>query len=184
MIKDEKITVELCQKQDRNAWNIVYNEYSGNILSAIMRYIPDRENAYDILHDSFIKIFSSFNSFEWRGNGSLKAWMTKIAVNMSLEYLRKYDIINDSADIETLPEEDFIDEDDELQEISEDLLMNFIQQLPAGYRTVFNLYAIEEKSHKEIAEELGISEQTSASQYHRAKARLIQQIKEFIKKQK
>lgn len=184
MNKDEQILVELCRKNDRAAWNTVYNMYAGNLLTSIMRYIPDRDRAYDILHDTFIKIFSSFEKFSWRGEGSLKAWMTRIAVNMSLETLRKNDIINDSADIETLPENDFIDDDDDLKELEPETLMNFIQELPAGYRAVFNLYVFEEKSHKEIAGILGITEQTSASQYHRAKSKLAKQIKEYMEKLK
>lgn len=184
MNNDEQILVELCRKKDRAAWNTVYNMYAGNLLTAIMRYIPDKERAYDILHDAFIKIFSSFEMFNWKGEGSLKAWMTRIAINMSLESLRKYDIINDSADIESMPENDFIDDDDNMEGLDPEVLMKFIQELPAGYRAVFNLYVFEEKSHKEIAEQLGITEQTSASQYHRAKSKLAKQIKEYIAKLK
>lgn len=184
MIKDEKIIVGQCREKDRKAWNTVYNEYAGSLLATIMRYIPDRDCAHDILHDSFIKIFSSIGTFEWKGQGSLKAWMTRIAINMSLEHIRKHDIISESTDIETIREDDIIDDDEEIDGIPGEKLMEFIRQLPAGYRAVFNLYAIEEKSHKEIAEELGISEQTSASQYHRAKARLARQIKEYLKDKK
>lgn len=184
MTVDEKIIVEKCLRNDKAAWNTVYRMYAGNMLTAILRYIPDREKAHDILHDSFIKIFSSIKMFTWRGEGSLKAWMTRIAINMALESMRKYDIINDSADIETLPEDDFIDDDENLNMVAADKILEFVQQLPAGYRAVFNLYVFEEKSHKEIAAQLGISEQTSASQYHRAKSRLAKQIKDYISKQK
>lgn len=184
MKMDEKIIVENCQKGDRQAWNAVYKKYAGSLLTAALRYIPDKERAYDILHDAFIKIFSSIDSFSWRGEGSLKAWMTRIVINLALESLRKYDIINDSSDIETLPEDDFIDDDEEVERVPNEKLMEFIGELPDGYRTVFNLFVFEEKSHKEIAAMLGISEQTSASQYHRARANLAKKINEYLKKQK
>lgn len=185
MKSDEQILVEKCRNGDRQSWNILYNMYAGYLLSVCMRYIPDRDRAYDILHDSFIKIFSSIEMFEWRGEGSLKAWMTRIVINLALESLRKHDIINESADIETIHENDFLEEnEDDIDKIDSDTLMGFIAELPDGYRTVFNLYVFEEKSHKEIASILGITEQTSASQYHRAKARLLKRIKEYINKKK
>lgn len=182
---DEEILIEKCRHGDRQSWNTLYNIYAGYLLAVCMRYIPDRERACDILHDSFIKIFSSIEKFKWRGEGSPKAWMTRIVINLALESLRKHDIINESADLDAISENDFIeDNEDDIDKIDADTLMNFIKELPDGYRTVFNLYVFEEKSHKEIASILGITEQTSASQYHRAKARILKRIKEYTNKKK
>ena len=148
-------------------------------LSALCsRYIPDDEDIKDVLQESFIKIFTSLNSFTYRGEGSLKAWMARITLDetikfvrrknrLALSYIEDADMdIADSGSIET-------------EDIPTETLYQFIRELPEGYRTVFNLYVIDNKSHKEIASLLGIKENTSASQLHKAKAMLVQKIKQY-----
>jgi len=111
------------------------------------------------------------------GEGSLKAWLTKVMMNESLKYLRKnaklneisYDEMPDVAD----------DEESDISDISASVLMELVRKLPDGYRTVLNLYVFEDKSHKEIASILNISEHTSSSQYFRAKKLLTTMIKEY-----
>ena len=140
----------------------------------------DRDTAQDLLHDGFLKIFDSFDKFTWRGEGSLRAWMERVMVNTALQYLRKNDVINQSAPLEELPEEYEEPDASDVEAIPQKVLMQFIEELPAGYRTVFNLYTFEDKSHKEIAQELGINEKSSASQLFRAKSVLAKRVKEWI----
>ena len=144
-----------------------------------MRYTGDRDTAQDLLHDGFIKIFSSFDKFTWRGEGSLRAWMERVMVNTALQYLRKSDVISQSTPLEEVPE-DYEEPDASAVEMIPQAVMRFIEELPAGYRTVFNLYTFEEKSHKEIAQLLGINEKSSASQLFRAKSVLAKRVKEWI----
>ena len=143
-------------------------------------YTGDRDTAQDLLHDGFIKIFSSFDKFTWRGEGSLRAWMERVMVNTALQYLRKSDVISQSTPLEEVPEDYEEPDASAVEMIPQAVLMRFIEELPAGYRTVFNLYTFEEKSHKEIAQLLGINEKSSASQLFRAKSVLAKRVKEWI----
>ena len=145
-----------------------------------LRYTGDRDTAQDLLHDGFIKIFSSFDKFTWRGEGSLRAWMERVMVNTALQYLRKSDVISQSTPLEEVPEDYEEPDASAVEMIPQAVLMRFIEELPAGYRTVFNLYTFEEKSHKEIAQLLGINEKSSASQLFRAKSVLAKRVKEWI----
>ena len=133
------------------------------------------------LHDGFLNIFRSFSQFTYKGEGSLKAWLTRIMVNEALGYLRKKASTNQEVIVEELP--DVIDGDeDDFEQIPQSVLMQFIKELPDGYRTVFNLYVLEEKGHKEIAEMLGITEHTSSSQLYRAKTLLMKKINDYRKR--
>lgn len=149
-------------------------------LRHLVRYTGDRDTAQDLLHDGFIKIFSSFDKFTWRGEGSLRAWMERVMVNTALQYLRKSDVISQSTPLEEVPEDYEEPDASAVEMIPQAVLMRFIEELPAGYRTVFNLYTFEEKSHKEIAQLLGINEKSSASQLFRAKSVLAKRVKEWI----
>ena len=145
-----------------------------------LRYTGDRDTAQDLLHDGFIKIFSSFDKFTWRGEGSLRAWMERVMVNTALQYLRKSDAISQSTPLEEVPEDYEEPDASAVEMIPQAVLMRFIEELPAGYRTVFNLYKKKKKSHKEIAQLLGINEKSSASQLFRAKSVLAKRVKEWI----
>lgn len=178
-IFSEKDLSDLLKTGDKRGWKAVYETYSGSFFAICLRYTADQETAEDILHDSFLKIFDSAGRFTWMGEGSLKAWMTRIVINCCLEYLRKkknFDDINDLENSELVAEEDIYDR---TEEIPPEEIFKFIAELPEGYRTIFNLFAIEGKSHKEIAEMLGISELTSASQYHRARTKLMKKIQSY-----
>ena len=140
-------------------------------------YISDEETLKDVVQESFIKIFTGIGEFTYRGKGSLKAWATKIAVNEALMQLRK-----DKQFIYSLQEAEIgnsPDEDPDTEGLGMETLLFFIRKLPPGYRAVFNLYVIEEKSHKEIAEILQIQPNTSASQFLRAKRMLAEMIREY-----
>lgn len=171
---------ELCRQKNNLARKQLYELYAGQMMAICCRYISDREMARDLLHDGFLKIFNSFDKFTYRGEGSLKAWISRIMVNICLENLRKNDIMNQYVSIEDASPvmEDTKEED--IEQIPQEVLMKFINELSTGYRTVFNLYTFEEKSHKEIAALLGINEKSSASQLFRAKAVLAKKIKDYM----
>lgn len=172
-----------CRQKDNIARKELYELYAGQMLAICLRYVGDREVAQDLLHDGFLKIFDSFDKFSYRGEGSLKAWLSRIMVNMSLEYLRKNDILHQTLTIEEIPDTICETEEGDWEHIPQSMLMKFINELPTGYRTVFNLYTFEDKSHKEIANELGINEKSSASQLFRAKAVLAKRIKEYMNRE-
>ena len=144
---------EQCRLGNNRARKELYEQYAGRMLGICLRYTGDRDTAQDLLHDGFLKIFDSFDKFTWRGEGSLRAWMERVMVNTVLQYLRKNDVINQSTPLEELPEEYEEPDASDVEAIPQNVLMQFIEELPAGYRTVFNLYTFEDKSHKEIAQE-------------------------------
>jgi len=155
----------------------LYERYVGYLTAVCSRYVVDRDVVKDILQEAFIKIFNGLDSFEYRGEGSIKAWATRIVVNDSLKSLK--------ASSKLVFTDQFPDELDEdmpsLPNISASAIQEMIKALPDGYRTVFNLYVFEKKSHKEIASMLGIKEDSSASQFFRARAQLAKNVKAYIK---
>lgn len=158
---------------DRRAQKELYELYSRKMMGVCLRYVNDRETARDLLQDGFVKIFTSIGSFS--GLGSFEGWMRKIFVNCALEYLRKSDVLREATDLDNTAE--LVNSDSSaISDISAAELMRMVQELPAGFRTVFNLFAIEGYSHKEIAEMLDITDSTSRSQYTRAKHLLQKKI--------
>lgn len=178
---EEQVLAERCRQGDNIARKKLYEHYAGRMFSVCLRYITDREVAQDLLHDGFLKIFDSFDKFTWRGEGSLRAWMERVMVNTVLQYLRKNDVMNQATALENVPQVYEEPDASSIDVIPQKVLMRFINELPTGYRTVFNLYVFEEKSHKEIAQLLGINEKSSASQLVRAKAALATKIREWMK---
>ncbi|NDW11603.1 sigma-70 family RNA polymerase sigma factor [Bacteroides sp. 214] len=172
---------ELCRQGNNRARKELYEQYSGRLFGICLRYAKDREVAKDLLHDGFLKIFHSFDKFTWRGDGSLRAWLERVMVNEALQFLRKNDVLSIATEIENIGEGYEDPTESEVELIPQHVLMRFISELPEGYRTVFNLYMFEEKSHKEIATLLDINEKSSSSQLHRAKATLAKRIKEYTK---
>ena len=112
----------------------------------------------------------------------MRAWMERVMINVALQQLRKNDVMSQYSALEDAPEVYEEPDPDSVESIPQEVLMGFIRDLPAGYRTVFNLYIFEEKSHKEIAGLLGINEKSSASQLTRAKAALATKVREWLKK--
>ena len=150
------------------------------------RYTGDDDTAQDLLHDGFLKIFNSIHSFRYRGEGSLRAWMSKIFTNTCLEFLRKHNknlaverVFDDEKYEYALLDDTERNEDEDLSLVPDETLAGFIAELPEGYRTVFNLYVVEDVPHKEIAQLLGINESSSRSQLSRAKNILSEKIKKY-----
>lgn len=163
---------------DNTATEWIYRKHVRYLSALCSRYIAEDEDIKDVLQESFIKIFTSLDSFKYRGEGALKAWMAKITLNETLKFVRN----NSRLPIDSIDDKDMniADGDSmETEDIPTDVLHQFIRELPDGYRTVFNLYVIDDKSHKEIAQLLGIKENTSASQLHKAKSMLAQKIKHY-----
>jgi len=181
---EEKELAERCRLGENAARKELYELFAGRMLGICLRYTGNRETARDLMHDGFLKIFNSFDKFSYRGQGSLRAWMERIMINTVLQYLRKNDVMNQVSALENIPEVYEEPESSSIDTIPQKVLMQFINELPAGYRTVFNLYIFEEMSHKEIARLLGINEKSSASQLARAKASLATKVREWIKTNK
>lgn len=163
---------------DNTATEWIYRRHVRYLSALCSRYITEDEDIKDVLQESFIKIFTFLDSFKYHGEGSLKAWMAKITLNETLKFVRN----NSRLPIDSIDDKDMniADVDSmETEDIPTDVLHLLIRELPDGYRTVFNLYVIDDKSHKEIAQLLGIKENTSASQLHKAKSMLAQKIKYY-----
>ena len=174
---DEKSLINRLKKKDKKAQKTLYDKYSSLFYAICVRYATNYEEAGDIAQEGFIKIFSNINQYS--GTGSFEGWMKRIIVNNAINYYHKfykyryhYDV-SESINIES--DDKFYNE----SEFSYDELLEIIKELPVGYRTVFNLYAIEGYKHKEIAIMLKISENTSKSQYHRAKRILQKKLTEI-----
>lgn len=168
--------LERCKKGDKEAFGQLYTTYSKRMIRVIRHYIPDFDTAQDILHDGFLIVFSSINQL--RNAEKLEYWMGAIMKNLALQYLKEHDIIYLRADDYDAPDIPEFEESITMEEL--DIMIN---QLPMGYRKVFKLAVLENKSHKEIAKLLGISEQTSGSQLFHARDLLRKMILNFkIKK--
>ena len=140
-----------------------------------LRYLPQTDDAKDVVHDSFLKVFSHIREFNYRGAGSLRAWVLKIVANEAVNMLRKSERFSFVDDI---PDEPDVEPPD-LDEVPPEEINRMIGLLPSGYRTVFNLFVFEQMSHKQIAEMLGIKENSSASQFLRAKKMLKKLINDY-----
>lgn len=178
-LREEEL-VRRAQRQDAASQKAIYEANVQYLAAVCRRYIKDEDEVKDILQDSFITIFSRIGRFEWRGPGSLKAWMKQILVNKALMSLRsrlRHLTVSLEDEAGEVADEEVPDTDG----IPLGKLQEMIRSLPDGYRTVFNLYAIEARSHKEIAAMLGISEGASFSQYSRAKSKLAKMIENYRK---
>ena len=170
--------VEACKKGSRKARAKLYKTYAPVLLGICLRYAKNKSEAEDILHEGFIKIYTKIHQ---TGKGSFEAWMKMVVKNEALQYLRKQVSLNKRHErYEKDSEGENIEDDNlSLKDISANQILEMIQELPSGYRLIFNLYVFEEKSHREIAEIMNISEGTSKSQFSRAKKQLQKRITEF-----
>ncbi len=179
----EQELVEGCRRGDDAARRQLYERYAGKMMAICMRYIGNREEAEDLLHDGYIKLYGSFDKFEWQGEGTLPAWMARVMANLALQRLRKNDVMSQSIELENTAElRDDVDRPDEgpdIETIPKKVLMQFIEELPPGYRAVFNMHVFEGKNHIEIGKELGINNKSSASQLVRARAILKERVNEW-----
>lgn len=168
--KDEALLVKLCRRGDAAAQQRLFGHYADRMMLRCLRYLPDPEDAREAMMDGFLAFFTNIAGFEYKGEGSVQAWLGRIMVNQCLMRLRKtgnlsYGISEAGED---LP--DYAEAADARLNAKE--IMNMIHGLPEGCRMVFNLFVFEQMSHTEVAALLGVSESTSKSQLHRARALL------------
>jgi len=179
MIDDEKL-IKGCKANKSRAQRQLYEKYAPKMYVVCLRYSNSKEEAEDVMHDAFLKIYSAISKF--RGDGVLEAWMRRIMVNTALSQLKK------NAKFQTVNIDDYpiIQEEDsqKIDAVSPEKLIEEIQKLPTGYRSVLNMFVFEKYSHKEIAETLGITENTSRSQFSKAKILLRKRLEERMKYEK
>lgn len=170
------------QSGQQDAQRQLYERYAGQAMATGMRYMPDPDQVRDVVHDSFVKILTSLDQFNYRGEGSLRAWIKSIVAHQAINHIKQYEHLKLTDQFpESMVQES---EDPDVDRVPPDILNKLISELPAGYRIVLNLYVFEQKSHKEIAHLLGIKPETSASQFSRAKQALAKRINEYLNNSK
>ncbi len=166
--QEERDLIKACIQKERWAQRVLYEEYYGKMMSVCLRYANNEDDALDILHEGFIKVFNHI--VRYQPGTSLQAWMRRIMVNTAIDFYRKsirrrVDDIEQAYDLSS-------HEADAISQCGEQEILEAIQQLSPAYRTVFNLYAIEGYSHREIADMLEITESTSRSNLVKARIKL------------
>ena len=167
-----------CIEGNRRMQEILYNRFSSKMYGVCLRYASNAAEAEDILQEGFIKIFKKIDTF--RSEGSFEGWVRRIFVNTAIEHFRRRKYLTPVTEKEeNTIEGKYISV---LDELAEQDILNLVQELSPGYRTVFNMYVVEGYTHKEIGDILGISEGTSKSQLSRAKVILQDMVRTFIDK--
>jgi len=166
--------VDACIRNDRKSQQIFYKMFYGKMLNVCMRYTRNREEAQDVLHDGFIKVFQRLQSF---GNkGSLEGWVRRLIVNNAIDHIRcrkDYFMPGDENFADSLPDEHYeYLEVEKMKQMKAEKVISLIQHLSPAYRAVFNMFVIENMPHQEIADYLGISVGTSKSNLAKAKEKL------------
>ncbi len=182
---DVKNLIEGCIKGDRKSQQLLYQSYYGKMLGVCMRYASNKEEAQDYLHDAFLKVFAKLGSF--KNEGSLEGWIRRIVVNNTIDGIRKKKdavfLLEEEAQLVNLSDSKEDDDEREIQQIQTlqaDVITTLVQKLTPGYKAVFNLYVIENYSHKEIAEMLHISIGSSKSNLAKAKIKLRNLFKNYF----
>ena len=165
-----------CLKGDRKCQELLYNMFSARMFGLCLQYADNHDDASDILQEGFIKVFRKLDQFG--GKGSFEGWVRRIMINTALEryrsQVRLYPLTDNTVKKENLVQEEVFDR------LSASDLIRLVQDLPPRYRMVFNLYAIEGYSHKEIGEMMGITVGTSKSNLSRARDILQQKVKQHF----
>ena len=176
-IEKLKEIVEGCLQNNRRSQEALFQMFYGKMLAVCMRYISDHDAAQEVLQEGFIKVFDKLEVFDFKG--SFEGWVRRIVVNTAIDSIRKAKrapILKDNDNDFKMDASNEIEQNEKIEmiELKAEKAVEAIQKLSPGYRTVFNLFVIEEYSHKEIAEMLGISEGTSKSNLSKAKKNLKQ----------
>ena len=174
--------VERIRQKDQRAMSQLYQMYIEELSSVCYRYVPSESDAKDVLQNSFVKIFTSVPTIDYRDEPSFRGWMKKVVVNEALTFLKEKKKLQFMA--QEIDNMDIPDDEPSTERITADELHQLISELPDGYRTVMNLYVFEGYSHKKIAESLGFTPSTSASQLYFAKRLLSKKVKELLNKRK
>lgn len=179
-LSDDREVVKACLDGDKRAQRLLFERYSGRMLGICYRYCCNHDDACDAMQTGFIKVFRLLHKFNFKSR--LETWMTRIMINTAIDQFKKglkYELYEDAQKVSSLGkvDHDYI-EFDEGDDIKSSDILDVVAELPDGYRVVFNMYAIDGASHREIATELGISEGTSKSQLARARKLLRKMLKE------
>ena len=167
-METEKQLIEAIHNGERAALRRLYDRYSGYAMAIALRYVPNHDEVHDVMQDSFVKILTTIGKFDYRGEGSLKAWVARIVSNNAIDHLREQsrfsmtDYSRKELEIPDTPEE--TDEEPDIGDLPPDKLTEMIGRLPTNYRTVLNLFVFEQRPHKEIAKLLGIKENTGRNE--------------------
>lgn len=172
-IDDEQQLISDCRQLDERAMKTLYDRYAGRMMSVCLRYMREQNAAEDILQEGFIKVFQHLKEF--RNDGPIEAWIRRIMVTTALTALKKSKRVQELSEWRSLIYEEEV-RPSVLSQLSAEELVNEIANLPDGFRTVLNLFAIDGYSHCEIGQLLGIRESTSRSQYARARKLLVSRI--------
>lgn len=176
MISEEEL-IERCKDKDQSAQKMLFERYANKMMAVCMRYCKNQEDARDLLHDGFYKVFIKIGSF--KGGSRIDTWMTRLFINLALNKLRhgrnKYYHDEFEAKHEMFTDSDEIDES--AYKVEPNQVLDALNQLPDIYKIVLNMYAIDNLSHKEIAEELKISVGSSKSRLSRARVLLNTKLK-------
>ena len=153
-----------CRRGDARAQRLLFEQYNTRLFAVCLRYARDRPEAQDMLQEAFLTIFRDLGQFQ--GNGAFYGWLHRVTVRAALQHLRRKNPLRFAEDYSDLQPNDYNISPD--MELNSQAILQMVQQLPPGYRTVFNLHCVEAYSYPEIAAELGITESSVRSQYTRA----------------
>ena len=169
--------IKRCIDNDPVAQELLYRRFAAKMFGVCLRYAPNKMEAEDILQEGFVKVFNNLKKF--RGDGSFEGWIRRTMVNTAINHYRRNVRYFQDIDIDSVDIHDTFDKDG-ISNLTEAELLKLVQELPEGYRMVFNLYVIEGYSHKEIGEQLNIAENTSKSQLSRARGVLQAKVKKLL----
>ena len=172
---DDSALVKKCIDGDQRAQRVLFDRFAPKMLGVCMRYSKNSEQAEDVLQDGFVKVFTKLSFY--KGDGSLEGWIRRIVVNTALDQIRKNAKFQDNVALDDVGYKIEL-KGNVLESLAAEDLLKLINEMPTGYKVVFNMFAIEGYSHKEIAEKLEVSENTSKSQYSRARAFLKKKLEE------
>ena len=177
---DEEIILKGCREGKRIAQKQLYDKYVSSMLAICLRYSKSRNEAEDLLQEGFLKIFQNINTY--RKHGSLEGWIKRIMINHALNQYKKNRKIPFAEDVDSINENEILSVHEEVENnepVPAETLLAMIQSLPEGYRLVFNLYVFEGYSHREIAEAINFSENTSKTQLMKARRQLQEKILQY-----
>ena len=180
-MRTEQELARLCTAGDREAQGELYAQYASRLYALCYRYVADREEAQDLMHDAMIKAMDSFRSFSYSGDGSLYAWLRRLTVNVVIDRLRQMSKLRLVPLDQTMETGNPDTDDDAADDIPAQVLMDMVAALPSVRRTVFNMYCIDGFSHKDIAAAIGITEKGSASILAKARTQLRSAVNDYLK---
>lgn len=163
---NEELLIKECLKNNRNAQKQLYDKYASKLMGVCVRYTNAKEDAEDVLIEGFTTIFQKLSMY--KGDGSFEGWMKRIMINTAISHFRLNSKYRFHQDIEEVHQE-IEHQETVIEKMETQRIMKLVNSMPEGYRMIFNLYAVEGFTHREIAEQLGLSEGTSKSQFSKAR---------------